>query len=209
MPCVPLATASRRYRAPLRRVATVFAATIGVFAAAQAAGRDYPSREVAGWTVAASQDGKGCFLTRSFGGPGATTLLLGLEGGGGNHLTLLNADWSIAPKDRLELTFRLTNSSFPKRFAVGIAADGKQGFVTSFGARFPEHFAASRSLQVFRGDVPVARLDLAGSGAAVTELRKCVADRRTEPPIAARSGDASESIPRDPFALKPERPRKR
>ncbi|RDE06284.1 hypothetical protein [Sphingomonas aracearum] len=172
-----------------------------------AAAGDYASRAVAGWTVAESADGNGCFLTREYDRAGRTTLLLGLEVDGTNHLTVLNANWSIAPKDRLQLAFRLSKGQFPKHFAVGIVADGKQGFVTSFGQQFPAYFAASPSLHILRGDVTVERLDLGGSGAAVAELRRCVDAQRAQ--TAPRAANKAGDIPRDPFAAQPERKRKR
>jgi hypothetical protein len=193
----------------VRSLFSAVAVAIGILASAHAAARDYASRDVGGWTVAASQDGKGCFLTKEYDRTGETTLLLGLEVDGTNHLTVLNTNWSIKPKDRLELTFRLSNSSFPRHFAVGIASDGKQGFVTSFGQKFPSHFAASSALHIFRGEVPVERLSLEGSGAAVAELRRCVDVQRARPRGAAGKKEPSDSIPKDPFAPSLERePRK-
>lgn len=175
--------------------------TAALFAGTPAAAGDYTTRDVGGWTVAASRDGEGCFLTREFDRTGRTTLLLGLEIDGTNHLTVLNANWSIAPKERLELNFRLAKGSFPKHFAVGLASGGKQGFVTNFGAKFPSLFAASPSLDIFRGDVPVERLSLTGSGAAVAELRRCVAAQRGRPVGKAADEDKSSgSIPIDPFS---------
>lgn len=172
----------------------------GVVAGAPASARDYPLRNVGGWAIASSRDGTGCFLTKEYDGTGGTTLLLGLDLDGANRLTVLNANWSIAPQDRLALDFRLSNASFPRHAAVGIASGGKRGFVTSFGKRFPVHFATSRSLQIFRGNVPVARLILTGSGAAVAELRRCVdAQRKVQGANPPRS-ESSGSIPVDPFA---------
>lgn len=188
---------------------SAFAVAIGIFASAHAAAPGYASRDVGGWTVAASKDGKGCFLTKEYDRTGETTLLLGLEIDGTNHLTVLNANWSIKPKDRLELTFRLSDSSFPRHFAVGIASGAKQGFVTSFGPKFPSHFAASRTLHIFRGEVPVERLSLEGSGAAVAELRRCVEVQRARPAVAAGEKEPSDSIPKDPFAPDSERKRKK
>ncbi len=173
---------------------------IGIIGAAPVSARDYPLRNVGGWAIAASRDGTGCFLTKEYDGTGATTLLLGLDLDGANRLTVLNANWSIVPQDRLALDFRLSNASFPRHAAVGIASGGKRGFVTSFGARFPAHFAASRSLQIFRKNVPVARLALEGSGVAVAELRKCVdAQRKAQSRNSPRS-ESPGSIPLDPFA---------
>jgi hypothetical protein len=177
----------------------------GLLTGAGAFAQDYAIREVAGWTVTASRDGKGCFLTRAYQGSRETTLLLGLDSDGSNRLSLLNANWSIKPKERESLDFRLSNASFPRHLAVGIASDGKRGFVTSFGERFPAIFAASTFLHVSRGTVPVERLSLRGSGAAVAELRRCVASQRGRRAPDAPGGESD--IPVDPFASGAERKR--
>lgn len=172
----------------------------GLFAGVQSSAQDYPARNVGAWTVAASRDQKGCFLTRTYRGPGGTTLLFGLDTDGGNRLSILNANWSIREKERQSLNFRLSKVSFPKHLAIGMAADGKRGFVTNFGKEFPADFAASDFLHVSRGDVPVERLDLDGSGAAVAELRRCVDLHRVKPRPDARRSDRPGHIPIDPFA---------
>jgi hypothetical protein len=183
----------------------------GLICATSASARDKaPSRDpasptVGDWRVAPSKDGKGCFLTRGYDRPGGTTLLLGLDIDGTNRLVVLNANWSIKPRDKLELNFRLSNSSYPAHFAIGMASDGKQGFVTSFGAKFPSLFAASKILHISRGDVPVERLDLDGSEAAIAALNDCVDDQRAKP-AAGESGRAdADDIPKDPFAPAPKR----
>jgi hypothetical protein len=162
--------------------------------------RSYASRTVGGWTVAASKDGMGCFTAREYDRNRGTTLLLGLDTDGTNRLVVLNENWSIKPKDQLKLNFRLSNSSYPAHFAVGIISDGEPGFATSFGAKFPSYFAASKVLNISRGDVPVERLDLDGAEAAVAELKKCVADVRAEPAPAMEGKGRSDDIPKDPFA---------
>jgi len=58
--------------------------------------------------------------------------------------------------------------------------------------------------------VPVARLMLDGSGAALAELRRCIAAVSTESADAPTAGDAG-SVPKDPFApraVKPSRKRR-
>lgn len=130
----------------------------GLFASAPAIARDDAPRAIGGWTVAPSKDGQGCFLTKVYDRPGDTTLLLGLDRDGTNHLTVLNSNWSIEPKQRLKLDFRLSKGGYAKHFAVGLASDGKRGFVTSFEPKFPAYFASSHMLAIARGDVPVERL---------------------------------------------------
>ncbi|WP_242008243.1 hypothetical protein [Sphingomonas ginsenosidivorax] len=197
-------TGSRATRALL-----VVACAIGVSAHARASAQEFAAREVGDWTVAASSDDTGCFLTRAYDRPGGTTLILGLDGDGTNHLSVLNANWSIKPKDQLSLDFRFSKGGYAKHGAIGMAADGKRGFVTTFEAKFPAYFAASKVLEIFRGDVPVEQLGLEQSGAAVAALRDCVAvrsaPRAAEPPAKARG----TRIPVDPFASDPPRKRKR
>lgn len=151
-----------------------------------------------GWTVSGSKDQKGCFATKEFDHPGKTTLLLGIDIDGTNRLTILNENWSIKPRETLELDFRLTGVSFPRHFAVGIASGQKKGFAASFGSRFPTLFASSKSLHVYRGRVPVEQLDLVGSGAAITNLRTCV-DAQRKGPVTGKVDKGRPSIPRDPF----------
>lgn len=163
--------------------------------------RDYPPRTLGAWTVALSKDGKGCFLTRTYERAGDTTLLLGIDLDGTNHLSVLNANWSIKPKDRLKLDFRLSNGGYVKHFAIGMASDGKKGFVTSFEPKFPTYFATSAILHISRGDVPVERVNLDGSGAAVAAVRACVEAQRGKPASAAGATPPPDDIPRDPFAV--------
>jgi len=198
-----------RLRTTMRPAAFVLACAAGLGARDDASARDYAARTVAGWTVVASKDGKGCFLTRTYERNGGTTLLLGLDTDGTNRLSVLNANWSIKPKDRLKLNFRLSNSSYPAHFAVGIASEGKQGFVTSFGEKFPSYLAASDILHISRGTVPVERLSLDGAEAAVAELRNCVEDQRAKPAAPTGGKARSDDIPTDPFTPAPPRKSKK
>jgi len=186
--------------AVLRPISFAFVLFAGLFAGAQASAQDYPPRDVGGWTVASSKDKRGCFLTRTYDGVGATTVLLGLEVDGSNHLSVLNDNWSIKPKARMKLRFRLSKGGYADHPVVGMASDGKKGFVTHFESKFPAYFASSKALHIYRGDVPVEQLDLAGSGAAVAELRRCVGIFSAKPAAGAGEKERSSRIPKDPFA---------
>lgn len=198
-----------RLQATVRPVFFALVCAASLFASDHASARDYASRDVGGWAVATSKDGKGCFLTRVYERNGGTTLFLGLDIDGTNRLSVLNANWSIKSKDRLRLNFRLSNSSYPAHFAVGLVSEGKQGFVTSFGAKFPSYFAASKTLHISRGDVPVERLSLDGGEAAVAVLRNCVEAQREEPAATVGQKMHSDNIPKDPFAPAPARESKK
>jgi len=193
-------------RAMTRRATRVLVWSSAMVTSAAALAGSYATRDVAGWIVAASKDGSGCFLTKTFKRAGSTTVLLGLDRDGANRLSVLNSNWSIKPKDRLELDFSLSHGGYPKHFAVGIASDGKQGFVTSFEKQFLAYFARSEFLNVSRGDVPVERLNLAGSGPATGELRKCVAAQQAKSSTDDRAPEAGD-IPTDPFSSRARRPK--
>jgi hypothetical protein len=191
----PIPRALRRSIRP-----TILAAALaGLLPSAAAFAQEYRARDVGGWTVAASSDKQGCFVTRAYQVPGETTVLLGLDVDGGNHLSVLNANWSIKPKEQWKLTFRLSSGGYADHAVVGMASDGKRGFVTSFDAKFPEHFAGSKALHIYRGDVPVEQLSLEGSGAAIAELRRCVGIQAARP-AGTGAIERSARIPRDPFA---------
>lgn len=194
-----------REQVHLRRRATVraflpFALVTGLFGSAAASAQGYAMQDIGAWKVAASTDQKGCFLTRTYGGAGETTLLLGLDIDGGNHLSVLNENWSIKPKDRQKLTFRLSNGGYPRQPVVGMASGEKKGFVTNFEPKFITYFGTSKTLHIDRGAVPVEQLSLDGSGAAVAELRRCVALYKARPATGAQDKARSDTIPRDPFA---------
>lgn len=188
-------------RLPPRRATTLWIA-IGAFALAvpPAAAQDSGARKVGAWTVAPGQDGAGCLLSRSYRGPTGTTLILGLDTDGSQRLSVLNPDWSIRPGDRERLTFRLGAARYDRQFAVGIASAGKQGFAAEFDAAFAGKLAAAKSLAIARGTTPVEDLPLDGSGAAVRELKACVAALGDGRGASRSSDDAGRSIPRDPFA---------
>jgi hypothetical protein len=177
-----------------------FALITGLFAGAHAFAQEYPARAVGGWTVAASKDDKGCFLTRTYERAGGTTLLLGLDTDGSNRLSVLNDNWSIKQMDRWELNFRLSKGGYSNHAVVGMTSGGKKGFVTNFETEFPSHFAKSRALHIYRGDVPVEQLNLDGSGAAVAELRRCVGLIADKAAGGAGEKGSSGEIPTDPFA---------
>lgn len=187
-------------RAIVRPAIFAFACLAGPAAGSPAAAQEYAARKLGDWTIAASKDETGCFVTRAFAGTGSTTLLLGLDIDGGHRLSVLNDNWSIRQKERLRLNFRLSNGGYADHVAVGITSGGQKGFVTSFDPKFPDYFAASRALHIYRGKVPVEQLSLDGSGAAVAELKRCVGIFKAKSAAGVRAKARSSRIPKDPFA---------
>jgi hypothetical protein len=133
-------------------------------------------------------------------------LLFGQDPDGRNHLTVLNANWSIAPGERLALDFAVGAARYPKQVAIGIASDGKRGFVSRFPRDFPARLAAADRIAIARDGTPVERLDLDGSARALAELRRCLAAVGAAGGRAAAGAD--EDIPADPFAKAEKRRRK-
>ncbi len=193
---------SDRVRLPrvVRRAAALVVMGIGAAIGTQAAAQGYGVRTQGAWTVAPSSDAPGCFMTRDYGGEGGTTLLFGLDADGRNHLSVLNDNWSIRPRDRLTLDFRLSNRRYRDQAAIGMASDGKRGFVTQFPAKFTTDFARSAFLYIDRGDVPVARLPLDGSAPALAELKRCIAAVSAEPAVDSSRASGAAAVPKDPFS---------
>ncbi len=167
---------------------------------AEAFAQSYAVRSQGPWTLAPSNDAPGCFMTREYAGDGGTTLLFGLDADGQNHLSVMNDNWSIKPKDRLTLDFRLSSRRYAKQAAIGMASNGKRGFVTRFAPKFTTDLATSKFLYIDRGDVPVARLTLDGSAPAVAELKRCIAAVSARPVAGATAGRGDETVPKDPFS---------
>lgn len=180
-------------------VSITFSLLAGLVMSAAAFAQPYAARRVGSWFVTPSGDAPGCFLTRQYAGEGGTTLLFGLDADNSNRLSVLNDNWSIKPKARLALSFRLSGRRYPKQVAIGLASNGKRGFVAGFDPTFPASFAASPFLYIDRGDVPVARLGLDGSGPAIAELRRCVSALKVKAKLKS-SGKAAAGVPKDPFS---------
>ncbi len=183
-----------------RAAVILLAVGAGPTLAAQASPDAYAVRSLGDWTLAPSSDAPGCFMTRDYAGAGGTTLLFGLDADGQNHLSVLNDNWSIKPKERLTLDFRLSNGRYLKQTAIGMTSDRKRGFVTRLPTKFTADLATSKFLNIDRGDIPVARLTLDGSAPAITELKRCIAAVSAPPSAATAGGNDDQTVPKDPFS---------
>lgn len=191
-----------------RRSLYPLAVVVGLLVGPPVAAQAYPARAIGVWTLAESADERGCFLSRQYDGVGETTLMMGLDVDGSNHLSVLNDNWSIKPNERLKLNFRLSKGGYAAQESIGLASNGKKGFVTAFEPKFLIHFATSEALHISRGDVPVEQLNLAGSGVAVAELRRCVDAHRTTVGSGKKDAKPARAIPKDPFASSAKQRRK-
>jgi hypothetical protein len=164
---------------------------------------EYRAREIAGWTVSETTDGAACLMGMEYEGEGATRLVMSLDPEGSNRLIVTNMNWSIKEDEELTLDYALSNGTYAKHPAVGMRGDGRGGFVTGFEKPFPDYFAQSRYLHIRRDGTLVDRLSLDGTGAAVVELRRCVAAVRARAAAEAREKARWADIPTDPFKPDP------
>ena len=135
-------------------------------------------------------------------GDGATNLLLSLDIEGANSLMVDNYNWSTKDDEEYDIDYYLTAGVYDKHASRGYEHKGRHGFVTYFEAKFLTYFAASKSLDIRRGDVVVDELSLSGSGAAIAEMRRCVGLLKAKADAEAREKAKWAHIPKDPFAPK-------
>jgi hypothetical protein len=180
-----------------RRATLVLVSALTVGGPLRAA--EYRAREIAGWTVSETSDGTACLMGMDYEGEGATRLILSLDPKGENRLIVSNLNWSTKEDEELELEYALSNGTYEKHPTIGMRSEGRGGLVTGFEKPFPDYFAQSRYLHIRRDGTLVDRLSLDGSGAAVTELRRCVAVVRSRAAVEAREKARWADIPTDPF----------
>ena len=182
-----------------RRSAGFLPLAVACSLAAPLGAAEYRAREVAGWTVAETSDGTACLMGMDYEGEGSTRLILSLDPQGSNRLIVSNLNWSTKEDEELELDYALSSGTYEKHPTIGMRSDGRGGLVTGFEKPFPEYFAQSRYLHIRRDGTLVDRLSLDGSGAAMVELRRCVAGIRARAAAEAREKARWADIPADPF----------
>jgi len=144
-----------------------------------ASARDWP--KTAGWEVI--EDTTSCAIWQDFEGKGSTELLIMLNLDGSASASLSNLDWSTAEGEKYELSWVLNGSVYTgPAFAIAKTYDVRKGFVAKFDGDFIDDVAKGSALTVYRGDLLVDDLSLAGTGAAVAVAKRCIqavkADRR-------------------------------
>ena len=161
--------------------------------------------DAGGWEVAESTDRDGCYMASEFQGPGDTTLILTHQLNGRILLGVSNTNWSISKDDKFaDLRYVLDKVAYSGGEAVAVIHnDGSKGFVTLLNADFLTDFAASKSLDIKRGDVVVDELLLNGSAAGLAQMGKCMAHLKAVEAAAAREKARWKHIPKDPFAKTP------
>lgn len=165
-----------------------------------AAARDWP--KTAGWTIIEGDDE--CSIFSDFEGKGSTELLVMLNTDGTAAASLTNLRWSSAKGEKYDLRWKMNDYEYSgTAIGLGDRFDARRGFAAKFPGKFIDDFAAGVSLTVYRGEVVVDDLNLAGTSAAVATAKRCLAAVRFD--IAAREREKRRlaHISDDPFASPP------
>jgi len=166
---------------------------------AMARAREWPS--AGGWDVIEVDDGCGVHLT--YEGAGETELSVLLLITGGTVVFVANSDWSIKTDQEYDLSFHLDGVAYSGGKSMGTTISAKPAIMAPMSSGFLEHFAAGKSLHIYRGKTLVDQLSLTGTGAAVAMLRRCVQSVKVRADAAAREKARWAHIPKDPFADAP------
>lgn len=176
----------------------VFAITSQQVLAQSYAPKPYSSKIVGGWTIAPAVDEDGtCLMFIDYQGRYPTRLALFIDSSGLSSLMLSNDGWTIRPEEIYKLDYQLSVGSYSNHPTIGLKGGS---LITRFEKSFPDHFAKSDYLNIYRDDVVVERLSLKGSSAAVAEVKRCVAHIQREAEAINRDRRKFEDIPSNPFS---------
>jgi hypothetical protein len=150
-----------------------------------------------GWAIARRTDG--CFMHKTYGGPGATALTLFHSADGSSvPLTLMvsSPNWAVRDGDTVAYRFELVGTAGQWSGPIRALQDAERG-VVSLNLAQPDArdlldaFAHASRLDLYRDDRIAERLTLPGGGGAIGRLRDCLAtfpQRGTAPIVAGGPG---------------------
>lgn len=160
--------------------------------------KPYHPREVAGWTVGSVEDeGGSCMMYMDYEGIPSTRLALIIDWDSNPSLMIKNRDWTVKKNEKYKIDYELSFGEYRDHPTLGWD-DG--GLYTKFDKNFSNHFAKSNYLNIYRDGIVIDKLSLKGSGAAVAELRRCVAHIQREADAINRERRKFDHIPSNPFA---------
>lgn len=145
-------------------------------------------------------------MSMEYEGEGETTLILLLSADGDVFLALTNSNWSTKEGESYELSYILNGTVYGGGKSIGTRLSYRPGFMTAMEPDFLTHFAAGRSLHIYRGETRVDQLSLSGSAAGIGVLRRCVASVKARLDAEAREKARFAHIPKDPFGTPPAAP---
>lgn len=161
------------------------------------AAHSYTPRTVSGWAVGPMYDTDGsCIIEISYEGKGESQLKIVFNPAQGVYVILSNSYWSVEKGADLQLSYHFSSGSYVDVKAKGIDTGE---FVSLFDEAVLIDFSKSTYLHVDRGAVAVDKLSLRGSGAAVSELKRCVGSIRAESQSLQKERKKFDHLPDDPF----------
>lgn len=159
--------------------------------------------DAGGWQI--GQFEERCLTSLDFEGEGSTELNVSLELDGSSFIIIDNLNWTTV-KDRHypEVRVVLDGATYSGAGAHGSLSGGyRHGLSMIMPVEFLDGFARSSSFKIFNGDQLVDSLDLDGSAAATSSLRRCISVVRREHAAAERERERLAHIPKNPFADEP------
>lgn len=162
---------------------------------------DY-ERRVAGWTV--GRDDMTCVAIQTYEGSGSTKLTVMRNANDDRDLIVVSNDhWSTVQDQPYKVTYHVGEFRYSGA-AMGISERGRRGLAGYLHPDFLDDFAKGTSLEIEADGTVVDRLRLAGSAAAVAEIRRCLIGARADKVALdreiARQNRLPPGVPRDPFA---------
>lgn len=181
------------------RLIGLAAALTALALSSSAVAREWP--DAGGFTILEGDEW--CALTSEYKGPGESELTVVIRRTGKPWVSVTNYNWSATANEKYEdIGFRVNGSSYSGGTALGVKNEGRNGFMILADDEFLKDFAASSYFHVYKGEQVIDRLDLAGSAAAVTAARRCVAYVDGLRSAEEREKRKYEDLPKDPFAAK-------
>jgi hypothetical protein len=151
---------------------------------------------VAGWLVA--QRTEGCAMGSEFAGPGHTYVAVDKKSDGKVYLAITNDAWSAREGKRYDVAYRLNGKEYADGTTTGYRSGAARGFWSVMGAGFERDFAAGADLSVFLDGDLIRKISLAGTGAAIAALERCVSELHGRDREERR--EKRGHVPADPFA---------
>lgn len=146
-----------------------------------------------------------CALHAEYPIPGRAPIKLSvMSGDGQTFLALSSTDWSARDGEAYTLKFDLGTISYSGAAVGAVAGHINKGFIAKMDDTFLDAFATAPDLYVTRERAVVAHLNLRGTAAAVSTLRRCVS--HVDAASAARRAQEKrvDYISADPFAHTPQ-----
>ena len=159
--------------------------------------------DAGGWGI--GQFEERCLTNLDFEGEGATELSVSLELDGSSYVIISNLNWTtVEDRQYPDASVTIDHVSFAGGDTVGTVTGGyRRGLMMKMPVGFVDHFARGSSFKVHNGGQLVDSLDLEGSAAATSSLRRCINVVRREHEAAERERQRLAHIPKNPFADQP------